>query len=305
MNSKEEQSLPVVCLYHADCFDGTGAAWAVLQRYPQVLCIAVEYNKPAPLDLFPAGSRVFVVDFCYPFEELLTLSSYSHELVVLDHHVGMQETIENYNHAMDTCGWSDSHRAYFDNQKSGALLTWEFMFPDLPVPRIIQHISDRDLWLFELEDTKAVTEGLGAYPLDVKLWNRMMGWDAEYSEEDNSHPHHAVVDQLYSDGLVLQRKLKVDVDRILSTTQRTIQLGDLELPLVNVPRTLVSETLGHLVQSSDAAVGYFDSEHYREFSLRSSKEGPAVHKIAQRYGGSGHAHAAGFKVTRDHPLAQV
>ncbi len=305
MNSTDRAKMPVVCLYHDDCFDGTGAAWAVLQRYPLAQCIAVGYNKPVPLDQFPAGARVFVVDFCYPFEELLALSSYCHELVILDHHVGMCETIERYNEAMDACGWSDSHRAYFDNHKSGALMTWEFMFPELPVPRIIRHISDRDLWLFELEETKTVMEGLGAYPLDLKLWNRLMGWTPQYSEEDFGHPHHEVVDQLHRDGIVLRRKLKVDVERILNTTQRTIKLGDLELPLVNVPRTMVSEALGHLAQNSGAAVGYFDSEHYREFSLRSSQDGPKVHRIAQQYGGNGHAHAAGFKVARTHPLAQV
>jgi nanoRNase/pAp phosphatase (c-di-AMP/oligoRNAs hydrolase) len=43
---------------------------------------------------------------------------------------------------------------------------------------------------------------------------------------------------------------------------------------------------------------YYDISDARVFSLRSSKDGIDVSKVAVQYGGGGHPHAAGFKVKK-------
>ena len=111
---------------------------------------------------------------------------------------------------------------------------------------------------------------------------------------------------LESDGHVVLRKMQVDIDRLVGLSLRTVQLGDFEVPLINMPRTMVSEALETLAKEHPFAAGYFDSADYREFSLRScAKNGIDVIPIAKLYGGGGHANAAGFKVSRDHPLAMI
>jgi nanoRNase/pAp phosphatase (c-di-AMP/oligoRNAs hydrolase) len=46
-----------------------------------------------------------------------------------------------------------------------------------------------------------------------------------------------------------------------------------------------------------AATYYVDKDGMYNFSLRSSEDGIDVSEIAKVYGGGGHKHAAGFKVT--------
>ena len=299
---------PVVCLYHADCFDGTGAAWVLTKRFPNAICIAVNYKDEPPYAQIPPGASLYIVDFCYGNEELMTLSSMCKELIIFDHHIGMKDTIARFNEMMAAIGWSDTHYGVFNNSVSGAKLTWLQLMGDEPVPMIVEYISDRDLWKFELEETKAVMAGLGSYPLDLAVWDRLLRWtpaDDEPVEERDQHQD--AIDQLESDGHVILRTHQIEIDRITKGTKRTIRLEglDRDVTLINVPRHLASEALSLIAANEEMAMGYFDSEHYREFSLRSAPNGPDVREIAQRFGGSGHVHAAGFRIPRNHPLASI
>lgn len=42
------QNPPDVVLYHADCMDGFGAAWALWKRFPQARYVAVKHGNPPP-----------------------------------------------------------------------------------------------------------------------------------------------------------------------------------------------------------------------------------------------------------------
>jgi hypothetical protein len=58
---------PEVVLYHADCPDGFGAAWAVWTRCPTARFVTARHGQPPPDG--PAGKRLVIVDFSadYPF----------------------------------------------------------------------------------------------------------------------------------------------------------------------------------------------------------------------------------------------
>jgi oligoribonuclease NrnB/cAMP/cGMP phosphodiesterase (DHH superfamily) len=300
----------VVCLHHDDCFDGMGAAWAVSKKFPDVECIGVRYNEPLPKAL--SGKIVYIVDFCYPLPTLIALSTIAGEVHVLDHHKGMDKVIDDYNWAMNFLGFDvGKYNAIFDKDRSGAKLTWETLLPEYCTPAIIDFISDRDLWLFDLDETKAVMAGLGSYPLDVVTWDRLFRWSPDFNNradkpaEVSIDPHFLAMNTLEDDGHVILRKMQLDADRLIKLTRRTITLSGYEVPLVNMPRTLVSEALEILAKGQPFAVSYFDSADFREFSLRSAPDGVDLLPIAKQYvGGGGHSNAAGFRVPRDHPLAQ-
>lgn len=295
----------VVCLFHDDCFDGLGAAWALSKRFPDAEYHNVRYKEPPPAGL--NGKIVYIVDFCYPLASLIEISVVAEEVHILDHHKGMAETIEQFNETMRLMGYDQTKfNGVFDITRSGALLTWETLHPDYPAPMIIHYISDRDLWAKQYEETSTIMAGLGSYPMDLALWDRMFHWDPSYHPADTNHPHHAFCASLEADGPIVERKMSTDIERLITIGQRSIQLGDYTVPLINIPRMLVSEALEGLARQHPFAVGYFDTENYREFSLRSTKgKGVDVIEIARLYGGGGHTNAAGFRVDRDHELAKV
>jgi hypothetical protein len=49
----------------------------------------------------------------------------------------------------------------FDIEKCGAVLTWEYFFPDEPVPAFLQYVQDRDLWQWLQPKSKEINEAFG------------------------------------------------------------------------------------------------------------------------------------------------
>nr|HQV12825.1 hypothetical protein [Nitrospira sp.] len=56
-------SPPTLILYHAECADGFGAAWAIWRRYPGAEYRPVKHGEAPPANL--AGHHIVMVDFSY------------------------------------------------------------------------------------------------------------------------------------------------------------------------------------------------------------------------------------------------
>lgn len=126
-------------IYHANCFDGITAAWVARKYFrdrghePEMK--AAYYTEAAP-DV--KGRAVYIVDFSYPREVLTKMYEEAALLVVLDHHKTAKEALEG----LPFCK--------FDMTKSGAMLAWEFFFPEQNYPGIVAYMQDYDLWKFEM-----------------------------------------------------------------------------------------------------------------------------------------------------------
>ena len=82
---------PTVVLYHAECADGFGAAWAIWNRFPAARFIPVKHGNPPPAEL--QDQRVVIVDFSYARETLETMAAQTQALLVLDHHITAEKAL--------------------------------------------------------------------------------------------------------------------------------------------------------------------------------------------------------------------
>lgn len=294
----------VVCLFHGDCFDGMGAAWTVKRKYPNAKFIPVEYQKVPPVEEL-LGKSVLIVDFSYSIHWLTYIAVAAKSLVIYDHHKSAENDLRMYNDWVKTerPDLTERFHAVYDVARSGALITWNELFPNADAPRLIQHISDRDLWNNVLPETVEIMAGVGTYPLDLAVWNAVFPY---YYRGHFDIEHDDLMSELAMVGRHILRKQQIDIDRLIKLTKREITIGEHTVEMINVPRHLVSEAVGQLAKGAPFAVGYFDTAEGREFSFRSTKgEGLDVSKVAALFGGGGHANAAGARVPRDHPLAQI
>ena len=93
------------------------------------------------------------------------------------------------------------------------------------------------------------------------------------------------------------RSHQKDVDQLVRLTRRRMKIGGFEVPVANIPATMVSNAGELLAQNAPFAACYWDLSRGRGSSLlRSTKDGLDVSAIARLYGGGGHVHAAGFRV---------
>ena len=277
-DSEEITTKKPLCIYHGNCADGFAAA-VIIRMYNPDMEFYPGIHGEQPPDV--TDREVIMLDFSYKKDLLEMLAWRAKSILILDHHKSAEENLKDLPENVATI---------FDMNRSGAMITWEHCFPNKEPPRLLKHIQDRDLWKFELEGTQKIQAALFSYPYDFDLW-------------ENFFRHDEVVDRLCLEGCSITRKHFKDIEELLSVTQRTMLIGDVEVPVANLPYTMSSDACHIMLKNAPFAACYYDTPKQRRFSLRSSEKGMDVSKIASLYGGGGHKHAAGFEVHRDHPLA--
>jgi oligoribonuclease NrnB/cAMP/cGMP phosphodiesterase (DHH superfamily) len=270
----ENKRMNDLCIYHKACTDGFGAA-LVVRMYKGEQCefLAAQYGDEAP-DV--TGKDVVIVDFSYPREVLLKMYEQAESLIVLDHHRTAKEALAG----LDFC--------IFDMERSGAMMAWDYFYPNVSAPDIIKHIQDRDLWKWELEGTAEVSAGLRLLPNDFDTWLPFM---------NDSHDKFAI---LMEKGRTVLEYQDLEIKRALDPSKwGTVEVGGYQVPITNCTH-LTSEICGAMAEDKPFAVVYFDTAEERVYSLRSRGENPVdVGAIAKEYGGGGHHCAAGFKLPLD------
>ena len=255
-----------MCLYHKNCADGFGAAWAVRRRFGDIEFRAVQYGDSVP-DV--TDKDVIIVDFSFPQDVLLEILNHAKSLVVIDHHKTAQESLVG----LDFC--------VFDMNKSGCVLTWEYLF-DEPPPELFLYLQDRDLWRWELPHSREVSAALRSYPTSFDVWDGLV-----------ENP-----ETLKTEGAAILRYQRQQIDANLAQKIDTVEIGGYSVPCVNCTH-LISELGNELAKGKPFAALYFDTgDGKRVFSLRSTDEGVDVSEIAKMYGGGGHRNAAGFTIKR-------
>lgn len=267
----------VYVLYHANCFDGTGAKFAAWKRFGDAAYyIPVQYGKPFP-DMVKLGQEtdVYILDFSYPRDFLEDLHSKVHKLVVLDHHKTAQADLAGLDYAE------------FDMNKSGAVLAWEYFHPGKVVPDMLRLIQDGDLWKFEFSETKALRAAL---PL---LESNMIDWDLCCNDQE-------ILNEVIRSGEAIERYNAIKVDTTVQNNVKVLPYKGYKAGVLNTT-TLVSE-IGNAIYDTlkvDFSMSYFfDIDGVPVVSFR-SKGDMDVSAFAKELGGGGHKNAAGAKVDLD------
>ncbi len=101
----------IVVFYHAECFDGFSAAWAVWKKMgDEANYMPLFYGRPMPIEA--KNKKIIFVDFLPKENELKKLIAENISVVAIDHHKTNSETIKSV----------PDH--VFDLSKSGAVLAW-------------------------------------------------------------------------------------------------------------------------------------------------------------------------------------
>ena len=285
--------MKTLCIYHSNCADGFGAAWAVRRRLgaENVEFLPGSHGMPMP-DV--SDRIVIIVDFSFPLETLQAMAQQARAVLILDHHRTAADALADLERApLHFHAWIETLpklSAVFDMNRSGAGITWDFFFPHIQRPALINHIEDRDLWRFKLKGTREIQANLFSYPYDFEVWDALMDQPIRIS---------------IADGTAIERKHHKDIAELLASSKRRMTIAGHDVPVANLPY-IHSSDAGHLMaQGEKFAACYQDTADHRYFSLRSNDKGMDVGEIAKQYGGGGHRHAAGFKVPFDHELASA
>lgn len=277
------QDQKTVVLYHGNCADGFGAAYAAWKKLSNTAqYIGVSYGHPPPLDQIPERAMVYLLDFSYPFSVLHSLwMERGCTVQVIDHHKTAQETL------------ADFPGAIFDMDHSGAYLAWRFFHdtanptrnPDF-VPPLIKYIEDRDLWHWKLPDSREVSAALWSYPMHFQTWH----------EIDRQLRRISGLNRFIQEGQAILRYMEQQTVMICRQARLT-QMDGYDIPIVNATSlwSEVGEMLLKMFPQAPFAAAYSDKrDGIRSYSLRSRGDFD-VSQVARIRGGGGHKAAAGFE----------
>lgn len=288
---------PDICIYHGDCLDGFGAAWAIHLKWPDCDFRPGWYGKPLPTDGID-GKHVLFVDFSAPELQLLEIGHRAASVVVLDHHKTAEADLARFaqnKRDIENCAAHLAERrtaglvpivAYFDMDRSGAMMAWDLVSDGgfYRLPDLLMYIGDRDLWNFHFSDmTRAVCAALQTYPMDFDVWD---GWRWN-------------VEPLDVEGRGVLRANRMSIEKLLKEVRfQTVGGNPTPVPTVNAPYQFASDA-GHAMlekfpDAPFAAAFFVRADGYIQWSLRSETHREDVSAIAKANGGGGHRNAAGF-----------
>lgn len=258
-------------IYHANCPDGFGAAWAFWKKYGKDAEYYPATHGEPPPDV--KGREVYILDFSYSREVIEDLAESAKKILILDHHKTAHEALDGLSYFR------------YDVTHSGAYLAWRYLFGEQNVPNLILMIEDRDLWKWKILDSKLLLTVLDSHPYDFKVW------DALSLKMELESPEYS---RMLMDGMAISRYRESVIKQILKTAHTLPILGQ-NIAAVNSP--YFQSELGATLSLGQpySCVYTWDGDHYR-FSLRSEANGLDVAEIAKRFGGGGHAKAAGFTI---------
>ena len=258
-------------IYHANCTDGFGAAYAAWK------CLGnkAEYLAAKHGDLPPdvRGKNVAILDFSYDNPTTKSMIESADDLIIIDHH--KSAVVELH----------DISNAHFDMTKSGAMLAWEFFHPGKEPPKFIKYIEDRDLWKWELPYSKEFAAAFDMVPFDFEEFSLF---------EDDS-----VFDDAVKRGSYILSYSKTVIKKVCDNAVERTYSGKKVL-VVNSSHWM-SEIGSQLSPNCDfALIWYYDHiSNNTKVSLRSFHDHVDVSEIAKKHGGGGHKKAAGFTLERN------
>jgi oligoribonuclease NrnB/cAMP/cGMP phosphodiesterase (DHH superfamily) len=265
----------ILVIYHADCLDGFGAAWCAFKTFGSAArYVAARFGEPFPKH--SEDCEIYILDFCYPPQTLLKAAKTAKKIIVIDHHITVQQQFENVVMPENIC-------LNFDLNHSGCVLAWHYFYASKDVPMILKHIEDRDLWNFELAGTKEITSALyEQLPITFKSFEKLK------------------LSHLFSVGKIQVAQFSKMINRLANNAHPVELLGFKGLA-VNAPSFFASE-LGNLLAEKSGTFGmtyHFDGRKKQWiFGLRSIGNFD-VGKIAVEFGGGGHVNAAGFSLVKN------
>ncbi len=273
-------------VYHGYCIDGFTAAWlawhyATDHGYETVELVPAKYGDSVPACV---DHDVWVLDFSFRPADLVDLCARANQVTWLDHHASAIDAWDQWL-ATTTIGLPANLKLDLDNDRSGALITWDwFHAPGAPESKIVQCVDDRDRWVWKQPGSAEVFAALTSRPQTIEAWDEAfaVGFDA-----------------IVAEGAAIARYRERLIETHVANAYRWKVAGHW-VHVANCPYAIGSEVAGRLAELHPdepfAAYWLFDGA-LQQWGLRSRGDGGAdVAVIAQGLGGGGHRHASGFRV---------
>jgi len=284
----------MICIHHND-LDGRAAAAIVglyMKLYKEnekVEFIETNYNQPLPdIDLL-IGQDVVIVDFSYEPQQFNIIYAAAKSVTWIDHH----KTAAEYPYGHVTLGLRD----FGDKNRAGCELTWNFFFPNDPMPAAIRLIGDYDKWALKMKHSKAFHEGmkLESNGPEAGIWKRLLHNDHSLLQQPL-----VLINEIIDEGNLVMKYRDEYCKSICHQYGFETEIAGFKAYACNI-YGFGSQAFGDLFDQYPLCIAFIRDKERFTVSLYSQTVD--VGEIARKFGGGGHKGAAGF-VCKDLPFVK-
>jgi oligoribonuclease NrnB/cAMP/cGMP phosphodiesterase (DHH superfamily) len=285
----------IICFHHNDA---DGRASAAIVRYAlgrEVQFIESDYGTTSiPWEAVSQADTIVVVDFSFPAAEMKRLAEGRTGPVAAGVHAGFIWIDHHKSALAELAGiaddWSRPWPGIRDLSEAACVLTWRYFFPDRPVPRAVVLVGDRDIWRWAEADTGAFNESLynqDHRPENDAFWRPLLENDA------------ATLNRMITEGARLREIKLKSVRRLVNARGFEVQFERYRTLVINA---VGNGDIGQYGREQGYEMVYCYVDEMQAGLLKTSvtlfSDQLDVSLIARRYGGGGHAGAAGFSFPR-------
>lgn len=289
-------------LYHGSCPDGWCAAYIAHARYPEAKLVPLDHG--AEFDFNQVQDKdVLMLDFSLRTRELNdAIAKVASSFLILDHHKTAQAVLEGASYAI------------FDMTRSGAGLAWDFLFgkdsavklpiyvdgiatgeyleaETYPRPWYVNYVEDRDLWYWNLPNSREICAYIGTYDLTIEAWDEL----AQIVPRDILTLGNGAVAHI--NHYVREAVKQAQSTFVPALHNFPVVYWFSSIAILNVPYLNCSEIGNELAKTHDISLTWFErGDGVIQFSLR-SEGNKDISAFAKAFNGGGHRNAAGFQLS--------
>lgn len=268
------------CFYHKSDFDGYCSGAIIKNKFHNCEMIGVDYENNINEFNMKLNEVVFVVDFGFKKEEMIQLNN-KVELYWIDHHKTNIDWVKKNNFIC-------SGGQLFSNKCAACELVWNYCYPNKKLPESVKLLSLYDVW--DHRDINTLYFQYGMRSIDdiapsndkqiINFWNNVL----------NDDILHSIID----DGITCYNFEMIQNKKIAKEMAYVKEFEKLTAVVINKPYSnskVFDSVYDENIHDIMILFGYKNGKY--KYSLY-SKNDIDVSKIAKKYGGGGHKHAAGF-----------
>ncbi len=281
MRYNEGMEHPIVVLYHGGCPDGFGGAYAAWKKFgDSATYVPLARGEEPPYDL-ASGAHAYFIDFCYPQDIMDRFVEVAAAVTVLDHHEGVADVI------------TSMPEYVYETEHSGSGIAWKYFHPELPLPRLLAHVEDIDLYRFALPDTRSLITYLEVQPMTFESWDTLV----RAFDSDTERETILTTARAYAEYFEKLAAYSVEHAKHVSFEGYEV------LFVATHPIKSMKSLVGNLLAQKHPPFALVVTAHPNGYGVSIRGNGSVnVAEIAQRFGGNGHPDAAGFLIPREGPF---
>lgn len=270
------------CFYHKSDFDGQCSAAIIKLAYPECELVGVDYSDEPDYGTVVDGETIFIVDFSFPRVDMLHLNTNT-DLIWIDHHKSAIDSMFDMN-----------IKGLRQIGVGACELTWHYLAASRGItedtPKAIKLLSRYDVWDHKDPEVLWFQYGLR---LAKDTGPHSPIWSVLF--EDQS----IAVAGTISDGKKILKYETIQNALVAKSMSYTLEFEGLRALVINRPfsNSKVLDSVYDPAKHDIMIVAGFKNDEFK-YTVYSNKPEIDVSKIATKFGGGGHAGAAGFYSTK-------